>query len=396
MSLHFDLSQASLLERSKQLTDVLRERILAQGEAISFAEYMEQVLYHPALGYYNRPDFTLGKKGDFITAPLISPLYARCFAQQCQQCLSVLGGGDILEIGAGTGHFAADLLSALQRLEALPAHYYIYEISPALRSQQQQFLQAACPLLYSRIVWLAALPAGFNGVVIANEVLDALPINCFTIIDGDIKERCVGIQDDQFVWVLLEPQSIAFREKSQALQFSYQFADNYASEIHLSMTAFITALTKGIHQGMLLFADYGYGSDEYYHPQRMQGTLTCFYQQHHHADPFIWPGLQDITAHVNFTDLIECAATHGCTLEGYTSQAAFLMNCGLINLAVDNQSLSPEALFQQQQAIKTLTLPTEMGERVKVMAIGKNLPADITWMGFQAHDRSRDLDRQAG
>jgi SAM-dependent MidA family methyltransferase len=396
MTTFYDLPTPSdsALKRSKALTDFLRQEMNKHGGYLSFATFMQQALYHSELGYYNSETLILGKHGDFTTAPEISPLFAKCFAKQCLQIANHLGTAAILELGAGSGRFAKELLLELerhpQRYRCLPEHYYIYEISVSLRKKQQDLLKSDCPTLFNRIIWLDELPSHFVGIVIANEVLDALPVHCFGIKENAIKERAVTFEKNTFHWTLTEPFSPNLAISGDTVRQLYSLTNGYESEINLALPLFIQSVATSLAQGVILFADYGYGQSEYYHPERRHGTLTCFYQHHRSDNPFFFPGLQDITAHVDFTRVIETAVDCGCSLAGYTSQAAFLLACGLIELAQkDEQNLAPADEFNFHQAIKLLTLPTEMGERIKVMALSKN--CDIPLLGFGLQDRRRDL-----
>lgn len=376
--------------RSQALTTYLREQIAKHQGKLSFADFMATALYHPELGYYNADTFTLGKAGDFTTAPEISPLFARVFAQQSLAIFSQLGTADTLEIGAGTGRFAKDFLSALNQLHALPQHYFIYETSLKLRKKQQDFLRTQAPEFYSRITWLDAMPQGFKGTIIANEVLDALPFHCFSIEKNSVKERCITWENAQFAWQICQPTLPELTEKAEQRREQYGLFAGYASEINLALPAFLQSITQALTQGVMLFIDYGYGQREYYHPLRKEGTLTCFYQHLKHENPLILPGLQDITAHVDFTYLIETAAENECTLLGYTTQAAFLLANGLTEwVAQEEKKLNAAQVFQLHQAIKLLTLPTEMGERIKVMALAKGVEFELS--GFALQDRRRDL-----
>lgn len=390
MVTHYDLPEPGneSIKRSDALSEIIRGEIMPTGY-ISFARFMELALYHPTLGYYNSPQFSIGKQGDFTTAPEISPLFAECFAQQTAQIFEHLPHKNVLELGAGTGRLAHDLLLQLDRLGMLPEHYYIYEISPKLQEKQQQFLRKNCAF-FSRIQWIQTLPENFMGVIIANEVLDALPVHCFHIEKNEVKERCVSWENNQFHWISTDPTSKFFLEKVENIRDLYQLPDGYESEINLNLFAFIPSIVNCLKQGVVLFADYGYGQREYYRHERKRGTLSCFYQHRTHDNPLILPGLQDITAHVDFTSVIEIAAENGCILAGYTTQAAFLFGSELVNIAKEKElSLSPAEEVNFHHAIKLLTLPTEMGERIKIMGLAKNL--ELTLMGFGLEDRSRDL-----
>ncbi|HEX4045314.1 MAG TPA: SAM-dependent methyltransferase [Gammaproteobacteria bacterium] len=383
----------------RTLTHYIYHTIQAEQGCISFAQFMQLALYHPKWGYYNSENFTIGKQGDFTTAPELTPLFARCLAYQCLPIFNQLGHANILEFGAGTGRLAMDLLSALATYDALPAHYYIVEPNLMLQQQQQTFLQIHCPAHYARCQWLTQLPEQFSGVMLANEVLDALPVHCFQVQGRHLQERGVGIDlkvnlstldQNPFLWQLCAPLHPQLAEEGAALIEQYHLVEDYQSEICLQLSSFIQTAAKALTEGVMLLMDYGYGRAEYYHPQRQQGTLTCFHQHHYHHNPLLLPGQQDITAHVDFTRVIEAAVLADCTLIGYTSQAAFLLACGLIDFAEEEiKSLTPVAAFQLQQAIKLLTWPTEMGERVKVMALGKNI--DLPLIGFSKQDRRREL-----
>lgn len=379
------------LERSKILSEYLRQEIEKRNGFLSFADFMEAALYHPQYGYYTAETFTLGRQGDFTTAPEISPLFARCFARPILNLAEQLGHMTILELGAGTGRFACDLLLQLEQEEALPNYYYIYEISETLRKKQQDFLQTHCPHLYSRLVWLDAPPSDFRGIILANEVLDALPVHCFSIQENGVKERGVTQKNHAFAWDVQEPTTPFFKEKVENLRELYDLRAPYFSEINLRLPSFLSPLINGLKQGALLFIDYGYGQAEYYHPERDRGSLTCFYQHSKHDNPLLHPGLQDITAHVDFTRVIDEAWDLGCELMGFTTQAAFLLDCGLMELAQkEEEKLSNIQLFNMHQAVKILTLPMEMGERIKVMGLTKNLPL-LSPLGFRLQDRRRDL-----
>lgn len=375
------------IERHKKLCQHIREEIETAGGFISFARYMELALYTPHLGYYMAGARQFGKSGDFVTAPDISPLFSHCIAKQCQSILAALPKSDILELGAGAGTLAKTLLLELEKSSHLPQHYFIFEISPALREYQYQILKTHCPHLLSRITWLTHLPQSFTGVIFANEVLDALPVHCFQVEAEGIKEKCVTYHDQKFVWQIKAPTAPQFTER--LLETRAPEIPGYESEINLMLPEWITALGHSLKEGVILLMDYGYGRREYYHPDRTTGTLQCHYQHRRHADPLIFTGLQDITAHVDFTTVVESAVSAGLTLAGYTTQVSFLLACGLLDNVEESNTVSIEAQYQQNQAIKRLTLPSEMGEVVKVMGLSKNFDAALR--GFSLYDRCRDL-----
>lgn len=393
MTTIYDLPQPenAFLMRSKTLTASIRQEMEKQNGSLSFANFMELALYHPELGYYNTETFQIGKQGDFTTAPEISPLFTKCFANQIKQIASRLSPYQLMEAGAGNGTFAKDLLIELDKFNCLPDHYFIYEISPGLRLRQQELLKTHCPDFFLKIIWLDALPDKFNGIIIANEVLDALPFHCFYIEDKNVKEKKVCWEKNAFAWKLETSVSDLFLQQTEILRNRYSLPSGYMSEINFSAASFIQSLAQTLNEGLILFVDYGYGQREYYHPQRNQGTIACFYKHIKHENPLIFPGLQDITAHVDFTSVIETAAEAGCSLSGFTSQSAFLLGCGLTELAErEEENLSELEKFELHHAIKILTLPTEMGERIKVMALGKNFHLN-NLLGFALQDRRREL-----
>lgn len=378
------------MKNNEQLKQLICQEIARSGGTISFAKFMELALYAPNLGYYNTATRKFGRGGDFITAAEISPLFAACVAKQCQQILSALSGGDILEIGAGSGVFAKNILIELKKRDALPQHYFIFEISPALRTQQFELLQQECPEFLSRVHWLDKLPDnGITGIIFANEVLDALPVHCFQITETEVEERGVAWENDRFVWRPQKKIAPALMTRIEAILQENPLPYDYASEINLEIPHWITRVAQSLHQGAVLLFDYGYGRREYYHPDRRQGTLMCFSQKHNHSDPLIQVGLQDITAHVDFTAVAESALDAGLRVAGYTTQAAFLLACGLLDLAAESPDTSATATYQQAQVIKTLTLPSQMGEIVKVICLTKQL--ELSLLGFALHDRRKDL-----
>lgn len=373
---------------SDKLSEIIRQEIIQAGGAITFARFMELALYAPGLGYYSAGQHKFGKDGDFVTAPEISSLFSQCVAQQCKQILSESGKGDILELGAGTGIFAKDLLLELEVLDSLPEHYFILEISAELRARQKQLLSLHCPHLLPRITWLDALPTTINGIIVANEMLDAMPVHCFSITHSGIQERCVTWNKDHFTWLLTAPTTPALTQSISLLLQEYALPEGYESEINLGLPTWIKSIAATLNRGIILLFDYGYGRAEYYHAERKMGTLMCYHQHQRYTDPFKQIGLQDITAHVDFTTVVETATTAGCTLAGYTIQATFLLNCHLLELA-QKKPITLIAQFNQIQAIKKLTLPSAMGELIKVMALSKNYTQELH--GFPLPDRRRDL-----
>jgi len=373
------------LEHSARLLQVIHAELDVQGGWISFARYMELALYAPGLGYYSAGTKKFGADGDFVTAPEISPLFARTMAQQAAQVLA-MASGDVLELGAGTGRLAAQLLLELQQLDILPQRYLILEVSAHLRAVQQETLAASLPAeLLSRIEWLDALPDAFVGLVLGNEVLDALPVHVVAWREHGIFERGVTLKDSRLVWQERSLADSDLLEKAQQLALQ----PGYISEICPVASALIASLAGMLQRGALLFVDYGFPRREYYHLQRTSGTLMCHYRQHAHDDPLFQPGLQDITAHVDFTAVAEAGKSHGLELIGYTTQAQFLINCGITDLLSAVSPADMAVYLPLASQAQKLLSPSEMGELFKVIAFGKSL--EISPLGFLRGDKRHVL-----
>lgn len=372
---------------NQNLIELIHHEIKKNNGYISFARFMELALYAPGLGYYSAGAYKFGKQGDFVTAPEISPLFAKCIAHQTAEIFSHLKNPDFFELGAGTGIFAKDFLLELETLNQLPNNYFILEVSGELRDRQQKLFAKEIPQFLSRITWLNTLPKNFTGVIFANEVMDAMPVNIFRIENQTVKERCVTVEKNQFAWISTPPTTQDLIDKVKIIQQENFLTDGYESEINLLITPWINSLANTLNQGVILLFDYGYGRTEYYHPDRSCGTLMCFHQHHRHSNPLINVGTQDITSHVDFTTVAESAVDAKLNLCGYTTQSAFLLTTGLMDLA--RQDGSEKEKFQQNQGIKKLILPSEMGELVKVMGISKHF--DGLLKGFQEFDRRKDL-----
>jgi SAM-dependent MidA family methyltransferase len=371
-------------KHSQQLCELIRHDIELQDGWIPFSRYMELALYAPGLGYYSAGASKFGSAGDFTTAPELSPLFGRTLARQLAEIMSA-STPHILELGAGSGKLALDMLTELERLHQLPESYCILEVSADLRERQHELLQKQLPHLIDRIQWLDALPEKISGVVIGNEVLDALPVHLLLWSNANILERGVAYHEGQFAWSDKQLETAALLELAQQISVP----DYYLSEISLNARGLVGSLCQRVEKGALLFIDYGFGAREYYHPQRSSGTLMCHYRHHAHDNPFFLPGLQDITAHVDFTAIAESAIDHGAHLLGYTSQAHFLINGGITNLI---QEVSPDNLREYlplSAQIQKLTSPTEMGELFKVIALGKGFDAPLR--NFLSGDKSRML-----
>lgn len=372
---------------SQRLRHALRGEIAAAGGWLSFARFMEQVLYAPGLGYYTAGARKFGTAGDFVTAPGMTALFGQALARQAAQ---VMAGSApvVLEIGAGTGRLAADLLLELERLDSLPDSYLILDLSADLRERQQQTLAAAVPHLLSRVEWLDRLPENFSGVVIGNELLDAMPAEIVAWRADGIFERGVALGTaDEFVWQE-RPASGPLLAAAAEIGEQCQLPPGFESEISLAVRAWMGEWGRRLECGALLLIDYGFPRREFYHQQRARGTLMCHYRHHAHPDPFYLPGLQDVTVHVDFTAVIAAAHTSGLDLLGYTSQGQFLLNCGILDRLAELPIDTPEYV-RAAGAVGKLLMPHEMGELFKVIAVGRGLGGALC--GFATGDQSRRL-----
>lgn len=375
---------AQALAHSIQLTALLRSEIENAGGSIPFARYMELVLYAPGLGYYSGGAQKFGMGGDFVTAPEISPLFGQTLARQAAEILQVTQGS-LLELGAGTGKLAAELMLEMQHLQVLPERYLILEVSAQLRELQQSTLrQVLPPALLHRVEWLNTLPADFNGLVLANEVLDALPVHVIRASHEGIRAMNVMWNGSGFAWV----ETPLLDEALLDLVCKHRLVGDYITEFCPAVRALIASLAAMLKQGALLFIDYGFPQHEYYHAQRRQGTLMCHYRHQAHDDPFLYPGLQDITAHVDFTAIAETAVEHGLQLLGYCTQAQFLINCGITDRLARVSPQDMAAYVPLAAQAQKLLSPAEMGELFKVIAFGKGIPG---LSGFSRGDKSHTL-----
>lgn len=375
---------------SERLIEFIRAEIDAAGGAIPFERYMDLALYAPGLGYYAAGARKFGEQGDFVTAPEVSPLFARCLARQCAEVFAEMGGADILELGAGSGAMAADILIELAAIESLPRHYFILEVSPDLRDRQATRLRATLPAgVFERVRWLDVPPGQFRGVVLANEVLDALPVARFRVDESGFHEEMVSWNGARFEsrW---RPASEPLRERlQQVLAELPPLALPYVSEICPRLPAFVKLLAESLEQGAMLFIDYGYPRREYYLPERIMGTLMCHYRHRAHDDPFALPGLQDITAFVDFTTVAEAGTEAGLELQGFTTQAQFLLGAGLTDILPRIDPGDTLRSLKISQEVQKLTLPGEMGDRFRVMGLSRAL--DTALSGFSLRDYSSTL-----
>lgn len=372
------------LEYSDLLREHIRRAIRQAGGWISFARYMELALYAPGLGYYSGGARKFGLSGDFATAPEISPFFARTLAVQVAQIMAA-SGPHVIEVGAGSGVLAAELLAELARRGAMPQRYAILELSGELRERQRQTIALRAPELAGRVAWLDAMPESFSGAVIGNELLDAMPAHIVAWREEAVCERGVALDGDNlFIW-----QERPAAGALLAAALSLPVAAPFVSEINLAARAWTAEWGRVLARGALLLIDYGFPQREYYHPQRAEGTLMCHYRQHAHGDPFWLPGLNDITAHVDFTAVIEAGHAAGLELFGYTSQAQFLLNCGITDLLAACQPETPDRYLPLASGVQKLISPAEMGELFKVMALGRGMVEPL--VGFLRGDRSAAL-----
>jgi SAM-dependent MidA family methyltransferase len=347
---------------------------------------MELCLYTPRLGYYSGGQRKFGAGGDFVTAPEISPLFGRCLARPCAAVLETPGGGDILEFGAGSGQLAVDLLGELEGMGCLPARYLILERSAELRQRQQQTLQRQLPQLGDRVTWIETLPdPGFRGVVLANEVLDAMAVERFRWQGTTAEQFCVGSGAGGFEWRMQPVADARLAAAIAQVAGDCNLAAGHVSEINMTLQPWLQGVADCIDRALLLLIDYGYPRSEYYHPQRSHGTLMCHYRHRAHADPLRFPGLQDITAHVDFTAVAEAGVAAGLEVCGYAPQSWFLLDCGLDNLLHAAGPADTAAYLQQAQQAKTLILPGEMGERFKCIGLARGIEQDVP--GFRMQDQ---------
>ena len=375
---------AEALAHSQALVDCIKNQIDAAGGWIDFARYMERALYEPGLGYYAGGASKFGGTGDFVTAPELSGLYAATLARQVAQVLEQVPG-DVLELGAGSGRMAADLLTALEAIGRLPQRYRILEVSGELRARQEARIAELPAGLARRVEWLEGLPDAISGIVVGNEVLDALPVHLLAWLDGGVRERGVTWRAGRFEFEDRPLAAGALLDRAQHIAPPAP----YVSEIALAAPALVAALGERLVRGALLFVDYGFGTAEYYHSQRLRGTLMCHYRHRAHDDPFFLPGLQDITAHVDFGAVARAGTQAGLTLLGYTTQAHFLVNLGITELLACTPAEETRRYLPLAAQAHKLLSPAEMGELFKVIALGRDLPHGLS--GFVRGDLSRLL-----
>jgi len=364
---------------SAGLAEHIASVIAAEGDWIPFARFMELALYAPGLGYYTAGSRKFGHEGDFITGPEISDMYAKCVARQAVQVIQAVGG-DVLELGPGSGALAADLYAEMKAVGQAPKRYLLLEVSPDLRERQRAHIAKRHPGDLDRFVWLDRLPEKIRGLVIGNEVLDVVPFSLVHRTRGEIYERGVIVSEAGFAWDDGRIRDGELKRRAEAVLPPGDY--DYLTEIGLAAEGLVRTIAASLEAGAAIFVDYGFPEREFYHPQRSMGTLRCHYRHRFHGDPFFMPGLQDITAHVDFTAMARAAEQGGAEVEGFTTQAYFLISCGLAVLVSAGDPTATLSKLKASSAVHRLISPSEMGELFKVMGIRKEMDGPL--LGFQS------------
>lgn len=373
------------IKQSNKLCDMIKKTIVDAGGWVDFERYMQLALYAPGLGYYSGGAEKFGEQGDFITSPEVSPLFAQSLANPVAKLSGRIPDVKILEFGAGSGKLAADLLLALQALEKLPEEYLIIELSAELQLRQRNTIQQKAPELLNRVKWLSHLPESpVNAIVIANEVLDAMPVQRFMLKDKIVELLGVEVNGKELQLAYKKAnKKIAEQVHLLGIDFNHP-QHTYLSEINLHIKPWVKSLSQCIDKGAIYLIDYGYPRSEYYSEERHMGTFLGYYRHRSIDEPLWYPGLQDLTAFVDFTEVAEAAVENGFDVDGFTSQGNFLINAGLAEVVENTQSESEIQRLQLVQQMKTLSLPGEMGERFKVTGLSKGLDENIP--GFEMRD----------
>ena len=377
-------------QHSTRVAQYVRDKIAAAGACISFAEYMHHVLYAPGLGYYSAGTTKFSAAGDFVTAPEVSSVFGSVLARQCAEVLAQIDAPSILEFGAGSGKLAADILRKLAELDAVPERYSILEVSADLRERQESFLRDEVPEFVDKVVWLDQMPDEHSGVVVANEVLDALPVERFVRRSGRIKQICVAVDGEAFTLVERDaPKSLADAVVAIENDLGRPLPDGYTSDLCLASAAWVADLASILTKGAVFLFDYGVSRREYYADERSDGWLRCHFRHHAHDDPLILPGIQDLTSWVDFTAAAEAAVGAGLDVLGFSTQAQFLIGGGLEQELADFAELPIDAQLKLSGQVKLLTLPGEMGENFKCLGLGRG--DIIASAAFNSADRTMSL-----
>ncbi len=376
------------LDSIQPLVNLVCHDIESNGGKLPFSVFMEKTLYSPGIGYYNSDKQIFGDKGDFITAPEMTPLFSRCLARQVQQVLTELdGNSDIIEFGAGAGTMACDILIELESQNSLPQHYYIGEISSTLKERQKTTIKQRIPHLIDRIIWVNDMPEEFRGIVLGNEVIDAMPVHRVRINQNKQHEELfVTYRDSQLEWVSGEPSCKLLKTTLDEIFTKYgdNLPDHYETEVNLAANKWITDIAQKLDKGLILLIDYGFSENEFFRPERQEGTLMCHYRHCAHGDALTHIGLQDITSHVNFTAIAEAAHESGLTVSGFTNQTYFLISCGLESFLSEIDINDTKLFIKETQPVKQLILPDEMGDLFKVIAFTKSINQPL--IGFSANN----------
>jgi SAM-dependent MidA family methyltransferase len=363
----------------------IRDAIHGAGGFIAFSRYMELVLYAPALGYYVAGARKFGEAGDFVTGPELTPLYGAAIARQLAPILATTIARDIVEFGAGSGALAASLLDALALHGASPSRYRILEVSPQLRAMQKSTIAKCAPASLERVEWIDRLPDAIDGVVVMNEVLDAIAPRLVAHRDGAWFERGVTLVDGALAW---DERPLDDARLEAIARARFPADGDYTSELNRAAEALVTTIGRRIASGALVIVDYGFPRHEYYHPQRSTGTLVGHYRHRVHADPFLWPGLSDLTSHVDFTAIAEAAERAGLHVAGFATQASFLLGCGILDLLRDTGAPETPAYLRAASAVQKLLSPAEMGELFKVLLLARG---DVAWRSLALADMTHRL-----
>ena len=370
-------------EHSKKVAHYIRSKIKKAGGQISFAEFMYEALYSKGLGYYNAGLTKFGRDGDFITAPEVSTIFGRVLANQCIEVLAQIENGGILEFGAGTGKLAVDILSALEEKKSLPRTYNILEVSPDLEERQKNRLKNDLPHMLDRINWLSEIPSNFEGVVIANEVLDALPVERFIKRKSGIYQLFVSLKGDTFAWAEEKASDQLLKEVTFIEdEIGKSFPLNYQSEINFAARSWVDYLGTFIKHGVVFLFDYGVSRREYYAIDRNDGWIRCYYRHYAHSNPLIYPGIQDLTSWIDFSAIAHSAYEAGLNIMGYQNQSQFFLGGGLENEILRIANFPIDEKIKLLNEIKILTLPSEMGENFKFMALGQGNINSLTTFDF--------------
>lgn len=353
----------------QQITDAISE----QGGWISFADYMQHCLYQPGLGYYSAGSHKLGPAGDFTTAPETSSLFGRALATHIADAGAQLENYEVLEFGAGSGRLALAVLEQLARLNCLPQRYLILETSADLQQRQQQLIARENPALASRVAWLSTMPEHFTGVILANEVADAMPVHLLTFTENNVSEQGVSVEHDEFIWQSRPVQISRLKQKASQIRTCIG-NQPYMTEVSLAAEDWLKTVADSLQQGAVFIIDYGYAMEEYFRPDREQGTLRCYYRHQAHDNPLLLPGLQDITAHVNFTALADCALTAGLDIDGFHEQSDFLLAGDITQISAELEQQSDTLSWLKHSSdLKQLLMPGAMGHQFKVLSLSRGM-----------------------